>query len=265
MLVHGGTPNSRHLYGPWTADAGRQGIRLISYDRPGYGHSSPAPAHTVADGAADVRSIAESLGVDQLAVWGYSGGGPYALACAALLPDLVVGAATVGSIAPYGAPGLDYFAGMGDLNVEEIRLYFSDPVAARERGREARDQMLGATAEQVAEILRTLLSAVDAAQLSGEFAEWLRRSTRDGLAPGDQGWWDDGVAHLSPWGFDLQTISVPVKVWHGRHDRFVPFQHGQWLAENVPGAESELSDDDGHLTLLAAKVGDVHSWLLERF
>ena len=265
VLVHGGTPNSRHLYGPWIADADREGIRLISYDRPGYGHSSPAPAHTVADGATDVRSIAEALGVDQLAVWGYSGGGPYALACAALLPALVVAAATVGSIAPYGAPGLDYFAGMGDLNVEEIRLYFSDPVAARKRGREARDQMLGATAEQQAEILRTLLSAVDAAQLSGEFGEWLRRSTHDGLAPGDQGWWDDGVAHLSPWGFDLQTISVPVKVWHGRHDKFVPFQHGQWLAEHVPGAESELSDDDGHLTLLAGKVGDVHKWLLDRF
>ncbi|HUY24460.1 MAG TPA: alpha/beta fold hydrolase, partial [Candidatus Saccharimonadales bacterium] len=197
VLVQGGSPSSRHLYGPWIADADRQGIRLISYDRPGYGHSSPAPAHTVADAAADVRSIAKALGVDQLAVWGYSGGGPYALACAALLPDLVVAAATVGSIAPYGAPGLDYFTGMGDLNVEEISRYFSDPVAARKRGREARDQMLEATAEQEAEILRTLLSAVDAAQLSGEFGEWLRRSTHDGLAPGDQGWWDDGVAHLS--------------------------------------------------------------------
>jgi pimeloyl-ACP methyl ester carboxylesterase len=265
VLVQGGSPSSRHLYGPWIGDADRQGIRLISYDRPGYGGSSPAPNHSVADGAADVRSIAAALAVDQLAVWGYSGGGPYALACAALLPDLVVAAATVGSIAPYGAPGLDYFAGMGDLNVEEIRLYFTDPVAARKRSREARDQMLEATPEQEAEILRTLLSPVDAAELSGEFGQWLRRSTQEGLAPGDQGWWDDGVAHLSPWGFDLEATNVPVKVWHGRHDRFVPFQHGQWLAEHVSGAESELSNEDGHLTLLAAKVGHVHSWLLDHY
>lgn len=265
MLVQGGSPSSRHLYGPWIADADRQGIRLISYDRPGYGGSSPAPDHSVADGAADVRAIAEALGVDQMAVWGYSGGGPYALACAALLPDLVVAVATIGSIAPYGAPGLDYFAGMGELNVEETRLYFSDPDAARKSSREARDQMLEATPQQDTEILRTLLSPVDAAELTGEFADWLRRSTHDGLAPGDQGWWDDGVAHLSPWGFDLGTIRVPVKVWHGRHDRFVPFQHGQWLSEHVYGAESELSDDDGHLTLLAAKVGDVHTWLLDHF
>jgi pimeloyl-ACP methyl ester carboxylesterase len=265
LLVQGGSPNSRHLYGPWIADAERHGIRLISYDRPGYGGSTPAPSHSVADGAADVRAIAEAFGVDRMAVWGYSGGGPYALACAALLADLVVAVATVGSIAPYEAPGLDYFAGMGDLNVDDIRLYLSDPEASRKQSREARVQMLEATQEQVTEMMRTLLSPVDAAELTGEFAEWLRRSAHDGLAPGDQGWWDDQVAHLSHWGFDLDTTSVPVKVWHGRHDQFVPFQHGQWLAEHVPGAESELSDDDGHLTLLATKVGDVHNWLLDRF
>ena len=263
VLVHGGTPNSRHLYGPWVADACRQDIRLISYDRPGYGGSTANPGHTVSDCVEDVEAITKKLGIDRLAVWGYSGGGPYALACASLLPDLVVAVATVGSVAPYGAPGLDYFAGMGDLNVEGTMLYFSDPDAARTKSREDRDEMLKATPEQVMEILSTLLSPVDAAELTGEFAEWLRRSTHDGLAPGDQGWWDDGVAHLSPWGFNLGTISVPVKVWHGRHDRFVPFQHGQWLAEHVSGAESELSDDDGHLTLLATKVGDVHTWLLD--
>jgi len=265
VLVQGGTPNSRHLYGPWISDAIRRGIRLISYDRPGYGRSGPAPGHSVADGAADVRAIAEALRVDRMAVWGYSGGGPYALACAALLPDLLVAVATVGSIAPYGAPGLDYFAGMGDLNVDDIKLYLSDPAAARKQTQGARNQMLDATQEQVTEIMRTLLSPVDAAQLTGDFAEWLRRSAHDGLAPGDQGWWDDEGAHLSPWGFDVERISVPVKVWHGRHDRFVPFQHGQWLAEHISGAESELSEADGHLTLLAAKVEDFHTWLLDHF
>lgn len=265
VLVHGGTPNSRHLYGPWVADAHSREIRLISYDRPGYGGSTPAPGHTVADGAADVRAIAEAFGVERVAVWGYSGGGPYALACAALLPDLVVAAATVGSIAPYGAPGLDYFAGMGELNVDGIQLYLSDPDAARRQNREDRDQMLEATPDQVSEILATLLSPVDAAELTGEFADWLRRCTHDGLAPGDQGSWDDGVAHLSPWGFELGAITVPVKVWHGGQDRFVPFQHGQWLAEHVSGAESALSEADGHLTLLATKFSDVHEWLLDHF
>lgn len=100
VLVHGGTPNSRQLYGPWVADATRQGFRLISYDRPGYGGSTPVPGHTVADPVVDVQAIREALGIDRLAVWGYSGGGPYALACAGLLPDLVVAVATVGLVAP---------------------------------------------------------------------------------------------------------------------------------------------------------------------
>jgi pimeloyl-ACP methyl ester carboxylesterase len=113
--------------------------------------------------------------------------------------------------------------------------------------------------------LKTLLSPEDAAVLTAEVAKHLDRQAHDGLAPGDQGWWDDGVAHMSPWGFDLKSIRVPVKVWHGRKDRFVPFQHGQWLAEHIPGAESELSDDDGHLTLIFGKFGDVHEWLVRHF
>jgi pimeloyl-ACP methyl ester carboxylesterase len=91
------------------------------------------------------------------------------------------------------------------------------------------------------------------------------RGLHDGLAPGDQGWWDDGVAHMSPWGFDLDSIRIPVKVWHGRHDRFVPFQHGQWLADNIPGAESALSDTEGHLTLPIERIGTVHEWLISQF
>jgi pimeloyl-ACP methyl ester carboxylesterase len=109
--------------------------------------------------------------------------------------------------------------------------------------------------------MKTLLSDVDAAVLTGEFARYIVRCIRDGLAPGEQGWWDDGVADISPWGFELKSIRVPVQVWHGRKDRFVPYQHGQWLAEHVPGAEPHLGDTDGHLTLLVKKFVDVHEWL----
>jgi pimeloyl-ACP methyl ester carboxylesterase len=110
VLVHTGTPNSRHLYGPNVQDAAARGLRLISYDRPGYGGSSPQPGRTVADCAGDVRTICAELGIDRLATWGISGGGPHVLACAALLPDLVTAAASLASPAPFGAEGLDYFA-----------------------------------------------------------------------------------------------------------------------------------------------------------
>ncbi len=262
ILVLGGTPNSRHLYPGWVRDASDKGASIIGYDRPGYGGSSPQPGHSVADGAADVRAIAAELGLERLVVWGFSGGGPYALACAALLPDLVAATAVLGSLAPWGAPGLDFFAEMGQDNVQSVELYFSDPGAAREQSRRDRDELVDATAKDVLESWRTLVSDIDAEVLSGEFAAWLVDGLHDGLAPGDQGWWDDGVAHLSPWGFELSSIRTPVRVWHGRHDRFVPISHGRWIAEQVPGAGAELSERDGHLTLVTRRIDEVHDWLL---
>jgi pimeloyl-ACP methyl ester carboxylesterase len=264
ILVHTGSPNSRHLYGEWIADAEKKGIRLISYDRPGYGGSTAHPGHTVASGARDVRAIAEALGHDRLGIWGMSGGGPYALGCAALLPDMAVAVAAVASLAPYGVEGLDYFAGMGELNVEDFKLFLSDPAAARRRHREDWEEAVAATPEQLAEGLKSVLSPVDAEALRGDLAQWLAESARDGLAQGDQGWWDDGASHLTRWGFDLEDIRVPVKIWHGRQDRMVPIQHGEWLAANIPGAEADISDRDGHVTMIG-RIGEIHDWLLQYF
>ena len=263
ILVHAGEPMSRLLYGGWIADAEQKGIRLIGYDRPGYGGSTAYPGHTVASGAQDVRAIAEALGHGRLGIWGISGGGPYALACAALLPDLAVAVGAVASLAPYGIEGFDYFAGMGELNVEGTKLFFSDPEAERRDLREGREEILAATPEQFAEQMEGLLSPVDAEALTGDLARWLTETHQVALSPGDQGWWDDGAAHLSSWDFNLRDIRVPVKIWHGREDRFVPVQHGQWLAASIPGAEADISDRDGHLTMIG-RIGEIHDWLLQR-
>ncbi|HEY6314594.1 MAG TPA: alpha/beta fold hydrolase [Streptosporangiaceae bacterium] len=265
VLVHGGTPNSRHLYPPTAIDAAARGLRLISYDRPGYGGSTPQPGRTVADCAADVRAICAELGIERLAMWGISGGGPHVLACAALLPDLVTAAASLASLAPLDAEGLDWFAGMGQDNVDDFRLYLRDPVAARAKSESDREASLAASADDLAAILRTLLSPADAAVLKDALAEYLVYSNHEGLAPSGQGWWDDGVADASPWGFELSAISVPVLLMHGRQDKFVPFGHGQWLAARIPGVEARLFDHDGHLTLLVNRIGEVHAWLADRF
>jgi pimeloyl-ACP methyl ester carboxylesterase len=100
--------------------------------------------------------------------------------------------------------------------------------------------------------------------MTGELVQWLAESARDGLAQGGQGWRDDGASHLTHWGFDLEDIRVPVKIWHGRQDRMVPVRHGEWLAANVPGAEAEISDDDGHLTVIG-RIGEIHDWPLQHF
>jgi pimeloyl-ACP methyl ester carboxylesterase len=264
VLVHNGTPNTRHLYGPAAADAAARGLRLIGYDRPGYGGSTPQPGRTVADCAADVRAICAGLGIGRLAMWGISGGGPHVLACAALLPDLVTAAASLASPAPVDAEGLDWFEGMGQDNADDIKLQLSDKVAARAKLETEREETLAVTADGLAEMLKTLLTPVDAATLTGEFAEYLVYTGREGLAPGSQGWWDDGEALAGQWGFELSAIRVPVLLMHGRHDQFVPFGHGQWLAARIPGVEARLLDEDGHLTLETNRIGEVHAWLAER-
>jgi len=264
VLIHGGTPNSRHLYPPTATDAAVRGLRLIGYDRPGYGGSTPHPGRSVADCAADVRAICSELGIDRLAMWGISGGGPHVLACAALLPDLVAAAASLASPAPLDAEGLDWFAGMGELNVEDVRLFLRDRQAARAKMESDREQILAASAADVAGALQSLLSPTDAAVLKDSLAEHFVYCDHEGLAPGGEGWWDDGVAHSSPWGFELSAISIPVLLLHGRHDQFVPFGHGEWLAARIPGVEAKLSDHDGHLTLLTNRIPEVHSWLADR-
>ncbi len=265
ILLHGGTPNSRLLYQPHVALAAAQRVRLISYDRPGYGGSTPRTGRTIADCAEDVRGIADALDIDRLAIWGISGGGPHALACAALLSDRVVAVASLASLAPYHAAGLDYFEGMGQLNVDDIKLTLADPTAAREKAVKDRQALLEATPEGVREFMKSLLTPTDAAVLTGELAEHMDRTTREGLGPGIDGWWDDGWAFVQPWGFEVEAIAMPVLVWHGRQDQFVPFQHGQWLAAHIPGVEARLTDEDGHLTLLQRRIPDVHSWLLQHF
>ncbi len=273
VLVHGGTPGSRLLYGPHVLDATERGLRLIGYDRPGYGGSSPQPGRTVADCVADVRAICADLGLDRLAMWGSSGGGPHVLACAALLPDLVTAVASLASPAPFNADGLDYFDGMGPENVDDTLLFFSDEAAARAKTDKDRVEILAEAPDGAAESadddaadddagdgFQAMLSAADVAAVAGGLGDFFAASMRDGLAPGSEGWWEDNCM-LKPWGFSLSDITVPVLLLHGRQDIFVPFGHGEWLAAHIPGVEARLLDDDGHLSLLANRIPEVHAWL----
>ncbi len=263
VLVHNGTPNSRLLFDRDVARSERQGVRLISYDRPGYGGSTVRPGRTVGDCAEDVRTIASALEIEQLLVWGISGGGPHAIACAALLPDLVPAVGVLASPAPWGAEGLDYFDGMGELNRQDIELMLDDPVAARAKCKEDRLEILEATPEALSETLKTLLSPVDAEALTGDLAEYMIEAGRSGLALGSEGWWDDELALMAPWGFELDAVRTPVLLYHGRQDRFVPFAQGEWLADHVPAVRAVLTDDDGHLTLTERHLDAIHGWLLE--
>jgi len=261
VIVHGGTPNSRHLYPPNVADAERRGIRLIGYDRPGYGGSTPQPGRTVADAAADVEAICAALDLGRVASWGISGGGPHVLACAALLPERVAAVASLAALAPYGADGLDFFAGMGQDNVDDFKLMISDEAAARAKLADDWAGFLAASPEQMAAGMESLVTPTDAKVLAGPLGEFMARSMKDGMRASDEGWWEDSKAGVSPWGFEVGDITLPVLLLHGRQDKFVPFGHGQWLAGQIPGVEARLTEQDGHLTLIEHRIGEVHEWL----
>jgi pimeloyl-ACP methyl ester carboxylesterase len=265
VVVHHGTPSYGGLFESWIRDATDRGIRLIGYDRPGYGGSSPDRGRTIAGAAADVAAIAEALGIERFATWGISGGAPHSLACAALLGDRVVGAASLGGVAPFDAEGLNYFAGMGEENVVEFGAAMQGRDAVEPFAREQAAAMLKASGAELVELMRTLVSPPDAAVLNDGYGAFMSTSMPAVFAQGHEGWLDDDMAFVMPFGFAVEEIAVPVLVWHGRQDRFVPVTHGEWLSRHIPGAESRITVDDGHLTLLADRIPDVHAWLLRRF
>ena len=265
VVFQHGTPSSGRLHPHEIADAHARGIRLIGFDRAGYGGSSPLPGRSCASAATDVSDLLDILGVDRFATWGHSGGGPHALACAALLPSRCVAAATLAAVAPYGVEGLDWLAGMGEANVEDFDLILAGGEQLEEAVARSQAELFAAGPDGLRQAMLTILSPLDQDVLTADFAEWTFRVMSEGAAERIEGWRDDNVAAVKPWGFELSDIRVPVLLLQGTEDLMVPPAHGRWLAERIPGVEAEISDKEGHMTLLAHRVGDVHEWLLQHF
>lgn len=265
VLVHPGTPGGAEpLLRAWVDDAHARGIRLVSYDRPGYGPSTPQPGRRIVDAAADAAAIADALAFDRFATWGTSGGGPHALACAARLAGRVSAAASLGSPAPFDAAGLDWFAGQAEDNVVEHGAAVEGVAALTRLLAPARNGMLGAEPAQMRAAMGDLLHPLDAALFDDEVSAFLLRGSQHGLASGLDGWVDDDRAFVTPWGFDLTAIRVPVLLMHGEHDRFIPVAHGRWLAARIPRVDARISGDDAHLTLSIRRIPEVHEWLLKQ-
>ena len=236
VLWHHGTPNIGAPPEPLFDAARDLGIRWIGYDRPGYGGSSAHQGATVASAAADAGRVADQLGIRRFAVLGHSGGGPRALACAALSPDRIVAAVSISAPAPWPAAELDYFAGMSGSGARELH--------AAIQGR-----------TELAEVLATnefdpqSFIPADYAALGGDWS-WFNGIVRAATANGLTGMVEDDLGAMSPWGFDLGQISVPTLIVHGTGDRMVPSSHGEWLAAHCPIADLRLYTDEGHVSVL---------------
>jgi pimeloyl-ACP methyl ester carboxylesterase len=236
VFWHHGTPNIGAPPEPLFATAELVGIRWVSYDRPGYGGSTPKPGRTVASAAGDVASIAHTLGIEQFAVMGHSGGAPHALACDALLRERVLGVVSMAGLAPFGADGLDWFAGMAASGVASLR------AAAAGRAVKERHQTSGVEYDPE-------FTAEDLAALAGEWA-WLANVVGPAVAAGPAALIDDDLAYVGPWGFDPGDVIAPALFLHGGRDRVVPSAHSEWLARHCPNATLRLSPDDGHISIL---------------
>ena len=242
-----GTPGGR--ISCWTDPTiyARHGLRRFTLDRPGYGESTRLPGRAVADIVPDVVAIADRLGVDRFAVTGGSGGGPHALACAALLGDRVLRCLADVSIAPYGAEGLDWLAGMTAGNVDEFEAALAGEAAIRAVTERERATTLQRLADGRPDVFGDSyeMSAADQAQMV-KHIDLLADQLSHGLEPGVDGWVDDELAFTKPWAFEVGSIRVPVYVTYGRADTLVPAAHGDWLAAHIPGAKVVVSDA-GHM------------------
>jgi pimeloyl-ACP methyl ester carboxylesterase len=263
VLFHVGTPNCATEFSIIKQPAEELGIRLVCYSRPGYGESTEQPGRSVADTVADATTLLDHLGIDSFRTLGWSGGGPHALACAALLPDRCRAAATLAGAAPYDVPGLDFLAGMDEANVEEFTFATAGFEQLDEYLRGLQAHFVEVTAASVVEGLSGLLSEVDKQAMTGQLAEEMAATFRRTMGAGVAGWRDDDLAFVKDWGFQLADIAVPVSVWQGEQDRMVPFAHGRWLASAIPGARPHLFADEGHISL-ASKAKMILADLLDR-
>lgn len=256
LVFQAGTPAGLVPYEPLFSAAAEAGLRTVQYSRPGYGDSDPHPGRRVADGAADVAAILDHLGLNQFVTAGWSGGGPHALACAALMPGRCLAATTIAGLAPYDAAGLDFLGGMGQENIDEIGLAVQGEPNLSEFLNQAA-QMIDTTPDHLADAFGDVITEADRAALTGEFAKFLTEETKAAFTAGIAGWRDDDLAFVTGWGFEVADIAVPVAIWQGDADAMVPFAHGAWLAANIPGATGHLLPGQGHLTLVADKIAEI--------
>lgn len=258
VLMHHGTPGSAgELWPPHVVEAAARGLRLACYSRPGYAGSERDAGRVIASCVADVAAVADALGAPRFLTVGGSGGGPHALACAAELGDRVLAAAAIAGVAPAHADGLDWLAGMGDENLEEFAAANEGPAALETFINRWAAELRQITGDGVLASLGDLVSPPDAAVLTGAYAEHAAAGLRNSVSTGIWGWLDDDLAHVGDWGFALDEIEVPVSIWQGRQDRFVPPAHGEWLAGAVPTATQHLLDEHGHLSLALAHFGPI--------
>jgi pimeloyl-ACP methyl ester carboxylesterase len=250
VLFHHGTPGSANLVrmlSPLTEDGS---LFVVTTSRAGYGKSTRLEGRDVASVVSDARAALDALGRGDYVAVGWSGGGPHALACAALDAPRCRAAWSLAGVVPNGLD-FDWTDGMGPENVEEFALAQEGGPVYEAKMAAYGEDFATATTDNVVELFGGLLSEPDKAAFEPrERREAFVESLHQGFEFGWRGFFDDDQAMVKEWGFDPTTITVPVAVWFGDQDLMVPRTHGEWLTKNVPTATEYFFPGDGHVTLV---------------
>ncbi len=265
VFFHHGTPGSTALVKSLAAMTERGDLYLVTTSRPGYGGSTRRAGRSVAAQVDDVRTALDHLGRDTYVSVGWSGGGPHALACAALDAPRCLAAWSLAGVVPIDAD-VDWTAGMGPENLEEFSLALEGGVAYEAHMAEAGAHFADATPENIVELFGGLLSDVDKTALADDDARaTLAESCRRAFATSWRGFYDDDRAFFAAWGFDPGTITVPVSVWYGDQDLMVPPTHGAWLGRHLPRATVHHVPGDGHISVIANHLGELADEIARAF
>jgi pimeloyl-ACP methyl ester carboxylesterase len=247
LVLHVGTPSSAAIWNGLIAAAGAAGLRVASYSRPGYGSSPRREGRTVADEATTTAALADRLGHDRFFVLGWSGGGPVALACAALLSERVRACMAMASMAPRVESGPAWRTFWSADQLREWDAVTTADIAALLPEYESAAVMFGRmTVRRLGALAAPLDPRAIALGQDREISPTLVRSQRRAFLGGPAGYLDDNLAQARDWGFRVADIRVPVVVRHGELDRVVPPANGRWLASAIPGARAVYPQDAGH-------------------
>jgi pimeloyl-ACP methyl ester carboxylesterase len=247
IIFHHGTPGHASYWGDWLEAAAAAGIRAIAYSRAGYGTSDRHPGRSVISINNDIGQILDSKNITKFVSIGWSGGGPHSLANTCEPRN--VGAISLAGVGAFGVDDLDFLEGMGPENHDEFGAALKGEAVIDKWMDDNAGPMKAVTGSDIIEAFGGLIGDADKAALKSGGAEQLATSYRSGLAVSFDGWIDDDLVFVKPWGFDLAAITKPVFLWQGDDDFMVPHAHSYWLEKHIPTAKLTFKAGEGHISL----------------
>ncbi len=256
IFFHHGTPGSTRMAKLFEPLLEFGDFYLVTASRPAYGRSSRDEGHSVSSAVDDAKAALAHFGRKRYVALGWSGGGPRALASVAL-DNACVGAVAVASVAPVDAD-FDWTDGMGPENLAEFTLAKEGGPQYEKYMEAAGDALAGLTADNVGDMLGGLFSETDREELANDAVrQTLAESMAYGCADGWRGYFDDNVAVLTPWGFDVADIDKRVHLFYGGADLSVPPAHGDWLAGHIPAVVRHHRPNEGHVSIYTAHFDEL--------